>query len=1468
MKGNKRRVKRLLAGVLALSLVFSGNLYGSPLGDWNVLVAEATLGGDEEGHYSEGTRDYDYELQFIPGDNVSVTGYRIMFVPNSVVTTTEHGPVWSKEEYREYFSQYEDYAIYSFGGGMSSSKASTLFNEKSVKNISRNYKYNEGADYTSYHHVFFPGDNRINGGVVLGDGNSIDFSQLLKGSQVQSVETFAGWSFSEHPNFTSASNWAEKYLENLSRGISPSTSRPIDQQAFFNDFISNYKRILDGAYGAGTYDSVGLPRDAMEIYTGFQVVIEPVAVFYAGRSTTGDSDLWIGSAYDYLCPTDSTVYSGDGHSAPEGGKLCANHVGDVFNTMKSAYNTFDGAYLTEWFDTGSGLVQSSRGTNYFEGWGDYTASFSVAAGQTKSNTNIVLYTDEAVKYNSASGETSGVSISGSAKSTILSDTARLHNPTLTGSTLSTELIENTDYNADDIKNSDKFYSYGNKLKPVNPVEIMTGRTDPISGSSAENTFQMATGIAPANSGKGDYTYAGDSDTVDGDVLGDAYILHQYQLYNLTYHPTSVSTDFDKLYNISLDTSEYEVVFEQEVIGDSRGTISSGYVYTPKLRRRDGSSSSLAKLTAATLSHTALGGGELDAKLGTDGDFGKAVYTNISDTNKINNVIGNLTMLGANQSNMKVFYSTANGKGFFTSTDQTQGVSVEFLTKRQNVTTRVASVVRNGTGTELTGHTDVTYDISESGKLTVHTHDLDSDTVGYVVVFPDSAENSGNSLFTSGNDNGQSFANLIRDKELHGDVGLATLQDLITNTAGLRNASVNVVAGGSDYTINMGAFGDTDGNIKGYNVVFIYDTTTPVSIKNSDAFLEAHRLNMIFPSLLGSSLGDSIITVKDSALLDGISVAKNSTYAGTLIGRQSSVKNVLFSDFMDSSGRYWSGGIFMPEWVNPKNFDSSYSHVALTHGLNVSRTLFNDNVVISKLHQDNVDLFNAAPAAKSFLMNNVAPVGLRPTPSSTGIADNTTGYLPVTGYDSFTWSTSGGVSMVDASGRTITVSPYTNGESRASAGYTLNEHGMKYNATTRGTASVSDNLVVNNATRGDSDYTISDIKSINSVMNFYPEVGMLSDIAEIDSEGKLTINPATDKVYVMGEKLRSLKAASMYSMSVDAVDAFDGTVSSSGRATGSAANALSREFGGLPVIYAGSNVTATINVDAKLLFSGFVLDIMDESIDTNVYTGDNTYTVPASSILQGENLRTAWGSDSFDVEANYKSWVDNIKNNLSVGVGYSTYDDSGRYKKTYNCRAQTLRTTGGNTTLECSYNIKVANGSVVKDDTFYALMEQIMYSYNLSNTDEAIAKFNESGIPQAMIDSVESSSDADNNSAVVGSMGRRWYDEEANYFVIRYYKTSDVQLGNRSGTGYSIVCNDKIDVNAGPSQTGRPFDNGYSAIWEVNVFLNKNVNGLNGVIYNGRNADTAVNAHNSTVFMYGMEVDGGEFVIPDATTSNM
>ena len=351
MKGNKYRVKRILAGVLALSLVFSGNLPNSPFGEWETLTANAVISGDEHGYPSTGTRDFDYELQFISGDSTSVTGYRIMFVPNSVLTRNEHGTIWTKDAYRDNFTKYEDYAIYSFGGGMSSSKANSLFSSKSVKNIKSNYKYNEGADYTSYHHVFFPGDSRISGGVVLGDGNNIDFSQLLQGSQIPSVATFGNWAFASNPNFTAVSDWAKKYLENPSKGFSPDSRGRIDQQAFFNDFIENYKRILDNAYGEGTYDAVGLPKDARAIYSGFQVVIEPVSIFYAGRSTTGDSDLWIGSAYDYLCPTDDTIYSGDGYSAPDGGKLCANHIGDVFNTMKSAYNVFDSDLLIEWFET-------------------------------------------------------------------------------------------------------------------------------------------------------------------------------------------------------------------------------------------------------------------------------------------------------------------------------------------------------------------------------------------------------------------------------------------------------------------------------------------------------------------------------------------------------------------------------------------------------------------------------------------------------------------------------------------------------------------------------------------------------------------------------------------------------------------------------------------------------------------------------------------------------------------------------------------------------------------------------------------------------------------------------------------------------------------------------------------------------------------------------------------------------------
>ena len=138
---------------------------------------------------------------------------------------------------------------------------------------------------------------------------------------------------------------------------------------------------------------------------------------------------------------------------------------------------------------------------------------------------------------------------------------------------------------------------------------------------------------------------------------------------------------------------------------------------------------------------------------------------------------------------------------------------------------------------------------------------------------------------------------------------------------------------------------------------------------------------------------------------------------------------------------------------------------------------------------------------------------------------------------------------------------------------------------------------------------------------------------------------------------------------------------------------------------------------------------------------------------------------------------------------------------------------------------------------------------------------------SILEAIESSTDSDNGSEVVGIYGdKKWYDEEVRSFVIREYNTTPLKIDN-------ILVSDKVDITAGPSQTGDTaadlFANGYRATWSATIYLNKTNSAYPDMVaYNPTMGNLTAAIESGSVLAYGLKINGADFVISDATTSDM
>lgn len=678
----------------------------------------------------------------------------------------------------------------------------------------------------------------------------------------------------------------------------------------------------------------------------------------------------------------------------------------------------------------------------------------------------------------------------------------------------------------------------------------------------------------------------------------------------------------------------------------------------------------------------------------------------------------------------------------------------------------------------------------------------------------------------------------------------------------------------DMPFALGAYADkATGKYCGFSVYRLEDEYVKPN-QDVEMNLASHNLNYVYPSLLGDSKGHYIRTVapNDINTMSNVTISKTDSYGGTLInseGGKSGIK-LLWAKYPLPYGLTQTlNQRFDLEAKDIKTFTAiDKNGVTLNHAVSMSRGLFGDNYVVSSFNKANTN-FASTRFYTDVLMLNVGNIG---SSSPKSISAGKTGVV-ATGADSFIWACNRSAYILNnthSGGNTYSaVSPYRTGESKDSAGYNISETVNRYVAVDKSTASNATSGMISTgrvkATNSAYGYRAYSVKNYDKTFKFYPEVAM-SAWKYDDSTGVL--NSYSDvthgTVYVLGEKVRSLKATAMYGIAVNGAangKNLAGATKSDTVAAGSDAKALSKKFNNLQVIYAGGNVNVAASGNFSIDLSGFALDQIDKDKDKKLVTsnGNGVYT---DVVSDNSNLKKTWGSDAYDAQSEYKKWVEEVKNSLAVDMSLQVSKDinGGNVVKTYNgYKASVGKVDGGNIESTTSYALTYKNGVVVEDTAYAELIKALRQYAGVSSDAEAKALFEASGINKEILSSIESSTNG-SSEKVDGFAGDHWYDETVRTFVVRYYKCAPIKMSN-------ITVSDKIDINAGPSQSTKSktlFSNGYVGKWYLTVYLKSANSSMPSLtLYDAKKQ----NYDADSVLIAKQHVEQADFVIPDATTAD-
>lgn len=677
-------------------------------------------------------------------------------------------------------------------------------------------------------------------------------------------------------------------------------------------------------------------------------------------------------------------------------------------------------------------------------------------------------------------------------------------------------------------------------------------------------------------------------------------------------------------------------------------------------------------------------------------------------------------------------------------------------------------------------------------------------------------------------------------------------------------------------IALGAYGGSNGSptkLMGYSIYVLEDSEVG-DVVECEGSLKPYELNYVYPTILCET-GDEDLIPFYVAKGDTVNIKKTDEYAGDIISFHKE-HGLTLIDMIKT------GFEFAKEATDPKTFtfdtvvhkaedeewvkcERGYSY--LTHSVNLTKGMYGEAPVVSSLR----------PRDEYFTEDVLNKMGLVLGNKGRENITNIGEYIMGTTVDKFRWSADKGLPLI-LGGQLIEVTPFGDGQPMHSAGYDLSTKAYAYNPVDRGIGGSVEKGIVDGSlvvpSEGSLSYKLLTSEQYDDVLKFYPEYQMVTyKFNEDVTDGDASKEAEQTFTYVMADKPRHVNPAGLYQIAVrGATNAISGKTLSDTVATGSGAKALSQKFGGLQVVYAGSNINMTANTNFSIDLSGFVLDQIDKSIDTDNIVSREGLVSYNDIVADGSYIKQVWGNDGYDAKAKYEAWLSEVKTSIGVDVSLTTYNGASVVNKYTGYNTSVGRVTGGEITGVTTYLVSFMNGDIVEDYAYETLIKAFaMKQFDTSSpTDEQLSQakeiFRNSDIFASIVNAVESSSDDDNTSSVAEIYGnRKWYDEEVHSFVIREYHTTPVKIEN-------VLVSDKIDINAGPSQTGSTasslFSNGYLAKWGMTIYLNTQLSTApDMVVYNPAHGNLVSAMGTGSVITNNVPISGADFVISDATTAD-
>lgn len=250
------------------------------------------------------------------------------------------------------------------------------------------------------------------------------------------------------------------------------------------------------------------------------------------------------------------------------------------------------------------------------------------------------------------------------------------------------------------------------------------------------------------------------------------------------------------------------------------------------------------------------------------------------------------------------------------------------------------------------------------------------------------------------------------------------------------------------------------------------------------------------------------------------------------------------------------------------------------------------------------------------------------------------------------------------------------------------------------------------------------------------------------------------------------------------------------------------------VYRGSDITLVVtDTGFKRTYFGYVLDIIDQNDkDYNKLTNLGKTDTSSLAVQWGNKKlsdRDAEIKDKFNNKIKNDSIKPIIKLDLTInGKKYENFDIS-QSGSSFKAEA---------TKIDKSFPISVKKGAIVKNSGYTDLINSIREDY-LCSYNEAESLFNNSGMINAILNSMETVSSADNTS-IVRSDGKHWYDEYTRTFVVRRLINDSFSLG-------TVTSQDKIDMNANTNKTeGSGINNiikgsNVNATWNLSFYTKEN-----------------------------------------------